>query len=99
MDQSNNLIPEDFEEMIPKKKKPIIVGMIQEEIKKQGLEGKLTFNPIDVSYTANRKKYYHKSGVAIFEEYMSQLNTLPLSFLEVEIGIIVNDAKRHFKIQ
>ncbi len=98
MDQPNNLIPEDFEAMIPKKKKPIIVGMIQEEIKKQGLEGRLVFNPIDVSYTANRKKYYFKSGVAIFEEYMSQLNTLPLTFLEVEVGIIVNDAKRHFKM-
>ncbi|MBC7958493.1 MAG: hypothetical protein H7X94_01390 [Vallitaleaceae bacterium] len=92
------LIPEDYDSLIPKKKKPFIVAMIEEEIRKQGATGKLVFNGIESGYKTNRKMYYPKSGVFVFEEYMSQLNTLPLNFLEVEVREIVSRAKRHFKI-
>ncbi len=91
-------IPEDFEQMLPKKKNPIIIRMVNDEIKKQGLEGRLIFHPMECATVQNRKKYYTKSGVPIFEEYLFRLNTLPASFLTIEISIIVNDAKRHFRI-
>lgn len=98
-DESAKLVlPEDFEQMAPKKRNPFIVQMVNEEIRKQGLEGRLVFHPMECAAIPNRKKYYVKSGVSIFEAYMYMLNTLPLSFLEVEIGIIVNDAKRHFRM-
>lgn len=90
--------PEEYEKILPKKRKFIIVAMVKEEIKKQGFEGILVFNPIESGYKANRKMYYPKAGTFVFEEYMSQLNTLPLSFLEIEVREIVGKAIRHFKL-
>lgn len=93
-----DLIPEVFDQMLPKKKKALIISMVEEEIKKQGAEGKLIFKPIENGYKANRKKYYSKSGVSIFEAYLSELNTLPLAYLEVETREVVSSAIRHFKL-
>lgn len=92
------ITPEEFEKMVPLKRNPIITTMVRDEIKKQGIEGRLVFNPIVSGYKPNRKMYYPKAGVSVFEAYLSQLNTLPLAYLEVEVREIVNNAKRHFKI-
>ncbi len=76
----------------------IVIKMINKELNKEGLTGKLAVEPVANTFTRRPRYFRYSDGIARFKVHLWDLNKLPENELKIEIEKRVAAAKKHFDL-